>query len=130
METPTTLPNEHPNLSPGPAVAATDRSPRHLHEAFLKHVAEYESQGVEKSQSFESLMAAIQANLFRDALRLADKANQVLVRRTTLAGILDVETVVSRYLRVTRRIARNAQLELQARCLGPEKRSAAESRDQ
>jgi hypothetical protein len=115
MEAHTTSPSEHPNLRSEPAVAATDRSPRNGRKAFLKRVTEYESQGLEKSQGFETLMAAVQADLFRVASRLGEDAIQALMGCTAVDSICDAEAITSPYLRVTRRIARYAQLELRSR---------------
>lgn len=98
-------------------MASADWSPRDVREAFLKRIAEYESQGVAKSQCFESLMAAVQADLFRAAARLGNDANQALVGCPTVATICAAEPITTLYLRIIRQIARNAQLEIQASVL-------------
>jgi hypothetical protein len=129
-ETHKMAPSEHSNLRPEPAVAAADRSPPDGNEVLLKRVAEYELQGLEKSQGFESLMAAVQADLFRVASLLEADANQALVGCTTVDSICEAETITSPYFCVTRKIARNAQLELRARRVGLDKRSAAQQKGQ
>jgi hypothetical protein len=95
------------------ALTSKNISPVGLRRARLKCIDKYESEGLTKAAPFEALMTAVQAGLCRDALDAAETAKQALLCCTEVKDVLDL--AINRYLDITRRIARNAHLEVRTR---------------
>jgi hypothetical protein len=106
---------EHTNLRPERASATDGPSGSDMRQARLKRVDEYETEGLARPESFECLIALVQADLFRSACVSEDAAKEALVGLSEAKSISDWERAIHRHLAIARRIARNSGLEVRTR---------------
>lgn len=112
MATQNTFGSDRAGARPSPSLAHESGLPADARRARRQRVDEYEAQGLQQPGPFESFLSAVQADVIRAAYDLGDAAEQALAGRTTVEGKWDAEQKLNDYLRIIRRIGRNALLEI------------------